>query len=153
MPKRFPFPSPDSGELRKRPAYYYTQSSVIPYRIKQDRVEILVTRSSQKKHWVVPKGIADPGHSLQESASKEAWEEAGVEGEVVEEALGSYQYHKWGATCTVTVYPMRVTRQLDDDEWEEQHRGRKWLPADEAATTVRQPELGDLIRLLHKQLS
>jgi phosphohistidine phosphatase len=139
--------------MRKRPAYYYTQSSVIPYRIRDNRLEILVTRSSQKKHWVVPKGIADPGHSLQESAAKEAWEEAGVEGNVVNDPVGSYQYHKWGATCTVTVYPMQVTRQLSDDEWEEQHRGRQWLPASEAASTVRQPELGELIRQFAKQIS
>ena len=153
LPKLFPFPKANSGELRKRPAYYYTQSSVIPYRIQQGAIEILVTRSSQKKHWVVPKGIADPGHSLQQSAAKEAWEEAGVEGDVASEPVGSYQYHKWGATCTVTVYPMQVTRQLDDSEWKERHRGRKWLPADEAASTVRQPELGELIRHLNTLLT
>jgi phosphohistidine phosphatase len=153
LPKGFPFPDPDSKEMRKRPAYYYTQSSVIPYRIQDNRLEILVTRSSQKKHWVVPKGIADPGHSLQESAAKEAWEEAGVEGEVSNDAVGTYQYHKWGATCTVTVYSMRVSRQLSDDEWEEQHRGRKWLAANDAANEVRQPEPGNLIRQFAKQIS
>jgi phosphohistidine phosphatase len=152
LPKRFPFPAPESKELRKRPAYYYTQSSVIPYRNQDKGLEVLVTRSSQKKHWVVPKGIADPGHSLQESAAKEAWEEAGVEGEVADQPIGNYQYAKWGATCTVEVFPMKVTRQLSDEEWEESHRGRQWLPAGEAASKVRQPELGELITKLEKQL-
>jgi phosphohistidine phosphatase len=148
LPKLFPFPTPDSEELRKRPSYYYTQSSVIPYRLQNNHLEILITRSSQNKHWVVPKGIADPGHSLQESAAKEAREEAGVEGKVADDAIGSYQYEKWGATCTVTVYPMQVTRQLSDEEWQEQHRGRQWLPVREAAATVRQKELGELILAL-----
>ena len=151
LPKGFPFPAPDGPELRKRPAYYYTQSSVIPYRLMDDGLEVLITRSSQNKHWVVPKGIADPGHRLQDSAAKEAWEEAGVEGEVNDKAIGQYQYQKWGAVCTVTVYAMRVTRQLPDDEWEESHRGRQWLPAGEAASQVRQAEVGDLIMQL-KQL-
>ena len=152
LPKGFPYPTPSSSELRKRPSYYYTQSSVIPYRMNDGLLEILITRSSQKKHWVIPKGIADPGHSLRESAAKEALEEAGVKGEVANEAVGQYQYEKWGATCTVTVYPMIVTDVLDDDEWAEKHRGRQWLTASQAAATVRQPEVGRMIKLLEQQL-
>ncbi len=152
LPKKFNFPSPHGKELRDRPGYYYTQSSVIPYRIHDGRVEILLVRSSKGKHWVVPKGIADPGHSLQSSAAKEAREEAGVEGVVDDTPLGSYRYPKWGASCTVTVYPMRVTRVIDTDEWEEQHRGRQWVSAAEAADRLKQPELAPLVRALEKQL-
>ena len=152
LPKKFPYPSPDGKELRDRPAYYYTQSSVVPYRQGENGLEILVVRSSQDKHWVVPKGIADPGVSLQESAAKEAWEEAGVEGRVLDEPLGTYSYPKWGATCSVTVFPMQVTRQLPQEEWEEHHRGREWLPAGEAANTVRQAELAPMIRALAERM-
>jgi phosphohistidine phosphatase len=148
----FPYPSPDGAERRPRPAYYYTQSAVIPYRRTPDRLEILIVRSSQKKHWVVPKGIADPGHSLQESAAREAWEEAGIEGEVEDDPLGTYQYRKWGAQCSVTVYPMRVTRVLEASDWEERHRGREWVSAKVAAMLVRQPELADMISDLAARL-
>jgi len=72
LPEKFPLPGPDSDELRDRPAYYYTQSSVIPYRLHGGKPEILIIKSSKKKHWVVPKGIKDPGSSDQESAAKEA---------------------------------------------------------------------------------
>lgn len=152
LPKKFPYPVPGSQELRDRPAYYYTQSSVIPYRISNGRVEILIISSSKNKHWVIPKGIADPGHTLQESASKEAWEEAGVEGDVVDESLGSYSYPKWGATCTVTVYPMMVTNELSEEDWEESHRGRQWVSAEEAATRLKQQELGPMVLSLQKQV-
>ena len=47
------------------------------------------------------KGIKDPGLSPRESAAKEALEEAGIEGEIADAALGSYTCEKWGATCTV----------------------------------------------------
>jgi phosphohistidine phosphatase len=151
LPKGFPFPAPHGPELRKRPAYYYTQSSVIPFRMAGNKLEILITRSSQNKHWVVPKGIAEPGHTLQESAAKEAWEEAGVEGDVLQQPIGSYTYQKWGATTTVTVYGMRVTRQLPDEEWQERHRGRQWLPAKQAASTLKQAELGPMVLALEKQ--
>ena len=152
LPKKFPFPSPDGDEERDRPAYYYTQSSVIPYRLGENGLEILVVRSSQDKHWVVPKGIADPGLSLQESASKEAWEEAGVEGHVSDDAIGSYSYPKWGATCVVSVFPMQVSRELPAEAWEERHRGRQWVSAKEARDMLRQAELTPMILALEKQL-
>lgn len=152
LPKKFNFPAPHGAELRERPSYYYTQSSVIPYRIRDGRMEILLVRSSTGKHWVVPKGIVEPGHSLQSSAANEAREEAGVEGVVENTPLGSYRYPKWGATCTVTVFPMQVTRVLDEGEWEEQHRGRQWVSAAAAAGLLKQPELAPLVLALEQQL-
>ncbi len=151
LPKKFPFPAPDGPESRDRPAYYYSQSSVIPYRRVEGRLEILVIASSKNKHWVVPKGIIDPGLSPQESAKKEALEEAGAEGEPTAEALGDYRYEKWGATCTVSVYPMAVSRLLPADEWEEEHRGRGWVSPEEAMKRVKQQELVPMIRQLAEQ--
>lgn len=152
LPKKFPYPAPGGREQRDRPAYYYTQSSVIPYRVRDGKPEILVIASSKKNHLVVPKGIKDPGLSPQESAAKEAMEEAGVEGEVAETALGSYRCEKWGATCTVEVYPMEVTRVIPEDEWEERHRGREWVTPDMAASRLKQKELRPLVKKLETML-
>ncbi len=150
LPRKFPFPGPGGSERRDRPAYYYTQSSVIPYRLRKGRPEILVISSSKKKHLVVPKGIKDPGLSPQESAAKEAWEEAGVVGEVAAAPLGEYSYDKWGAACTVQVYPMRVTRVVPEDEWEERHRGREWMSPQKAASRLKQKQLRTLVKTLEK---
>lgn len=152
LPKKFPFPDYGGSEQRDRPAYYYTQSSAIPYRVVEGKPEILVVMSSQKKHWVVPKGISDPGMTLQESAAKEALEEAGVEGEVESLPLGSYTYEKWGAECTVHVYPMAVTRVLPESVWQENHRGREWLSPEQAMKRLRQKALGPMIETLVEQL-
>lgn len=152
LPKQFPFPDHKGKELRDRPAYYYRQSSVIPYRINGGQPEILVVRSSKLKHWVVPKGVSDPATSLQASAAKEAFEEAGVKGEVGEEPLGSYRYEKWGAECTVQVYPMAVTEIIPEREWEENHRGREWLTPKQAMKRVKQAELKPMIQVLVEQL-
>ncbi|MGD2116809.1 MAG: NUDIX domain-containing protein [Chromatiales bacterium] len=153
LPKKFPFPSIGAEELRDRPAYYYTQSAVIPYRINNNCLEILIISSSKNKHWVVPKGIADPGHSLQESAAKEAFEEAGIEGQVDAKALGNYSYPKWGASCDVTVYPMLVERELTDQQWQEDHRKRQWVSAKQAIKRLKQAELGPMIQALSNQLA
>ena len=97
---------------------------------------------------MVPKGIKDPGLSPRESAAKEALEEAGIEGEVAETALGSYTCEKWGATCTVAVYPMKVTRLIADEDWEESHRGREWVSPETAAKELKQRELAPLVKKL-----
>lgn len=149
----FPFPAPDGQQRRNRPAYYYTQSAVIPYQIDDDgKLRFLVIGSSKKRHWVVPKGIKDPGLTPQESAAKEAWEEAGIRGEIREQSLGNYQTEKWGAECHVDVYAMRVTEVVDEDEWEESHRARHWLSAEQAAASLRQAELREMLLKLAADL-
>ncbi|MCW9036089.1 MAG: histidine phosphatase family protein [Rhodospirillales bacterium] len=136
LPRQFPFPGLEDKEDRCRPAYYYSQSSVVPYRIEAGNLEVLIVASSKQKHWVIPKGIHDPGISAQASAANEAFEEAGVLGDVAEKMIGTYSYPKWDATCTVSVYPMKVTRVLPEEEWEESHRGRRWVSVEEAAGAV-----------------
>ncbi|MAI48980.1 MAG: hypothetical protein CBB92_03550 [Flammeovirgaceae bacterium TMED32] len=141
LPEKFPFPGPDGQEQRDRPAYYYSQSAVIPYRRTDAGLEIMVIMSSKKNHWVIPKGIHDPGMSAQRSAANEAKEEAGVLGDVEDEAAGIYRYEKWGATCSVTVYPMRVERMLSEDVWEESHRTRRWVAPEQAIANLKQDGL------------
>lgn len=145
LPSDFPFPGPHGTERRPRPAYYYTQSAVVPYRRMASGLQILVVQSSKQSHWVLPKGIADPGLSLTASAAREALEEAGIEGKVHDIALGDYQVEKWGARCTVTAYPMAVRRELTIEEWEESHRGRRWVTPAHAAILLQQPALAALV--------
>ncbi len=150
LPEKFPFPGVDGVEQRKRPAYYYTQSAVIPYRVKDGQTEIMLIGSSGKKHWSVPKGIADPGLSLAASASKEAWEEAGVTGEVMQQPIGVYEVEKWGGKCQVTVFVMRVENEMPAAQWQESHRGRQWVNIAKACALLKHNELKAMVRLLDK---
>jgi len=156
LAKGFPYPDVNSNEQRIRPAYYYTQSSVIPYRYHQGELEIMLVLSSKKKHYVIPKGIQEPGLSARESAAKEALEEAGIKGNVALDPIGSYRYTKWQASCIVSVYPMEVTSVLDEQYWEESHRGRQWLKPDIAVEKLHQealkPILHDLIKTLQSSI-
>ena len=148
LPGKFPYPAPDGKEKRKRPAYYYRQSAVIPYRIEKGRMQILLIGSSKRNHWVVPKGIHEPGLSAQKSAAKEAYEEAGIRGTVNRPLLGKYKYDKWGASCEVEVYAMRVSEVLPDSEWEEIHRGRQWVSTEQALELVKEPMMRPMIETL-----
>ncbi|QDT04009.1 NUDIX domain protein [Rubripirellula lacrimiformis] len=153
LPKKFPFPGVDGPQRRARPAYYYRQSAVIPFRVRDGKPEVLVVSTSKRKRWGVPKGIHEPGRTAQESAANEAFEEAGVRGNVLDFEMGHYVYAKWGATCEVHVFPMQVTEVLDPSEWAESHRGREWLSPAAAADRVHQDELKAMIRRLPERIA
>jgi 8-oxo-dGTP pyrophosphatase MutT (NUDIX family) len=130
--------------MKRAPDWMFQQSAVIAHRVNGDETEFLLIPSRKRKRWVLPKGIIEPFMTPAESAAKEAWEEAGIRGEVGQEALGSYDYDKWGGTCHVQVFPMAVTEECDD--WPESDtRERNWVPAAEAARLVREPELQRLL--------
>lgn len=152
LPEGFPYPFPDGAERRERPAYYYTQSAVVPYRWRAGQLQILLIGSSSNRHWSLPKGIAEPGLSLAASAQKEALEEAGVEGDIEMPPLGAYRYKKWGAHCEVTVFPLRVTREHEAATLEEPHRARHWMTIERAVGQLHQPRLGALVRSLAQRL-
>jgi len=130
-----------------RPPWFYTQSAAIPLRCRDGAVEVLLITSRSGKRWVVPKGIVESDLSPAESAAKEAWEEAGVRGSVRPESVGTYQYQKWGGTCTVEVFALDV--ELPEDTWPEQElRQRRWFDVEGAAELVREEGLPAMIRAL-----
>lgn len=107
------------------------QASVIPFRWRDGELEFCLITSIRARKWGFPKGIIDPGETAIEAALKEAWEEAGLRGQVVGEALGRYQYEKWGQTLDVEVFLMRVESAAED--WlEAQQRERRWADVEEA---------------------
>jgi len=130
--------------MSEKPRHFYRQSAVIPYRIRRGRLEVLLITSRKRKRWILPKGICEPNLSPAESAAKEALEEAGVEGRTSESIVGTYEYEKWGGTCTVQVFAMCV--EILHDEWLESHRLRAWLSPTEAAERVEETALRELLR-------
>ncbi len=131
---------------RQVPEHFYMQSAVIPYRERGEEIEVLMVTSRKRKRWVLPKGVKELDLSPQDSAAKEALEEAGIEGLVSEGPIGSYQYDKWGGTCTVEVFTMSVQKVLD--EWEESYRDREWVSLEEAMGRVSEPELKRILQRL-----
>jgi 8-oxo-dGTP pyrophosphatase MutT (NUDIX family) len=131
--------------MAKYPDWMYRQSAVLPYRIRDGDLEVLLVTSRKGTRWVLPKGVVEPELTPPESAAKEALEEAGIEGEVSEQELGNYSYKKWGGVCKVQVFLMKVTTELDT--WPEgDRRHREWLTIGAAAKRVTERRLRDLIR-------
>jgi len=113
------------------PVWYYDQAATIPYRRRGDLIEVLVISTPSRRRWITPKGVVDPGETPLESARRETLEEAGVEGNLAPEPLGTFEFRKWKGTCVVTVFLMEVTRIRD--RWpEDDFRLRAWMPIEEA---------------------
>ncbi len=154
LPNKFPFFNRDNiQEWRDRPAYYYSQSAVIPYRRHHGKVKILIITSSNKKHWIVPKGVIDIGLSAQASAAKEAFEEAGILGRVGDTLLGTYRYEKWGADCIIKVYPMEVLDVINKQKRLEPDRQRIWITAEQAPLYLKQKALLSMVLKLIRKLT
>lgn len=125
------------------------QYAALPWR-QSPGLEILLITSRETRRWVIPKGWPMPGKSPAESAAQEAYEEAGIRGQIAAQALGHYRYSKrqrGGAKkrFRVDVFAMEVTEILD--LWPEAHeRTRQWLSPREAVALVEEPELAALIR-------
>ncbi|MFC7738316.1 NUDIX hydrolase [Roseomonas sp. GCM10028921] len=122
---------------------------VLPLRHEDERMLVLLVTSRETWRWVLPKGWAEEQLRGPELAAKEAFEEAGVAGQVQLEPIGSYSYRKRLAggrtvTCHVEVFPMCVDRLLDDwPEWQEWTR--QWFTLREAASLVQEADLGSLL--------
>ena len=129
------------------PAAPYPQSGAIPYRRCAGRIEVMLITSRRTGRWIIPKGMVEPGLTPALSAAEEAYEEAGVHGEVEQEPLGSYAYARQGYRWTVTVFALEVSAVLE--RWPEMaQRQRAWHAVEEAALLADGPGLQALIAAL-----
>ncbi|NOV20202.1 NUDIX hydrolase [Ensifer adhaerens] len=133
------------------------QVAALPFRISTNgTVEILVITSRDTGRFIIPKGWKKKGHKKPDAAATEAYEEAGVTGDVQRDPIGSYTYWKRNdldfELLEVFVYPLRVTAQRMD--WPEKgQRKMAWLPAGDAAVLVSEPQLASIIRSFAENLS
>jgi len=125
----------------------FTQSAIIPYSIKDGKLQILLITSIRKKKWIIPKGFIEFNLSAFESAKKEAFEEAGVIGTNETIELGSFTIKKYGGRTNIVVYSMEVEK-FKDDYPEKNLRKRKWYTVEEAIETISIPEVVKMIETL-----
>jgi 8-oxo-dGTP pyrophosphatase MutT (NUDIX family) len=125
------------------------QAAAFPYRLVEGAngsVELLLVTTGSGR-WIIPKGDIGgmPPHL---AAEKEAFEEGGVRGRIIDKAIGSFSSckDKFGASITieVEVYPLEVREELE--RWpEDDRRERCWRPLNAAAKMVDEPELSEII--------
>ncbi|NTG34809.1 NUDIX hydrolase [Agrobacterium rhizogenes] len=115
----------------------------------QAEAEVLLIVSRRNGRWGIPKGHVDPGETSRDTARREAFEEAGVKGDVLEQTVGSFTYRKDGTSIQylVAVHVLHVTR-LSKDFPEKDIRNIKWVPISSASREVAQTGLRQILKNL-----
>jgi len=126
------------------------QYAVLPWRRTADgAVEVLLITSRETRRWVIPKGWPIKGLKSGPSAAREAFEEAGITGELSKKPVGVYHYEKRLRSgriqaVRVAAYAMKVVEEHDD--WPEKgQREMAWVSTADAAERVDEPELSALL--------
>jgi 8-oxo-dGTP pyrophosphatase MutT (NUDIX family) len=127
-----------------------TQYAALPWRIGLGgKREVMLLTSRETRRWVIPKGWPMKGKKPSQAAAQEAYEEAGLIGEIVgKRPIGRYHYSKrtdqGELLCEVRVYQLRVENQLED--WpEKRQRLTAWFDATKAAELVDEGALALII--------
>jgi ADP-ribose pyrophosphatase YjhB (NUDIX family) len=120
------------------------QVAVIPVRrIENGTVQVCLIRKKTSEKWSIPKGFIDRGHNHTQAALAEADEEAGLDGCLRGEMIGTYAYEKGPLLLTVAVYVMEVIEERTT--WREMRwRERRWFSIDEAGVRLRSHHVSDL---------
>lgn len=134
-----------------------TQYGALCWRMHRGKVEVLLITSRDTGRWIIPKGWPIDGLTPADTAAREAWEEAGVQGDVVNTHLGMFGYNKvltprQSVPCSVQVFGLRVA-QLKNKFPEQSERRRKWFAFEKAARKVAEPELRALLLALPERLA
>lgn len=131
----------------------HRQLGTLCWKRKDGRVRILLITSRETGRWVIPKGWPKSGTSDADMAGQEAWEEAGVSGEVAPLAIGTFDYTKvvsrdldgqFALPCRVEVYAVKV-KSLARKFPEAKQRERAWFSIRKAASLVAEPQLAEII--------
>lgn len=131
------------------------QVGAIPYRVVDGQPVFLLVTSRRTGRWIFPKGALIDGLSPAESAAREAWEEAGVEGVVWSEPAGTYETVKVQGLqkrrVIVSAYPLEVTVQLE--AWPEMaQRRRHWAVWSETRRLLSEEGLVEVTKSLQAKL-
>jgi 8-oxo-dGTP pyrophosphatase MutT (NUDIX family) len=135
----------------KRPSTR-TQYAALPWRYNGGGREVLLISSRDTGRWVIPKGWPVKGLSPAQSAAREAYEEAGLGGQVSKKPIGTFEYGKRlddgnVQPCRVEVFALE--QMIQHPDWPEQgQRTLRWFSVPDAVEAVDEPDLKKIIRKL-----
>ena len=122
----------------------------IPFKKKGDLFAVLFVTSQTRGRWILPKGRLKPNESHEEGCKREAMEEAGVIGKVLNDfpitLLITKSVEGTLEKVPVTYYPFVVQEQFD--EWpEKQKRDRHWALLSDVTKVASREDYLSLLKL------
>lgn len=132
-----------SGRLQQVAALVYRHDDA-------GQLQILIITSRGSGRWIIPKGWPQVGRTLGQTALREAYEEAGIRGNITGLPVGEYDYEKTDlppesiSDFSVVVYAVAFDHQ--EKNWPERgERVLEWVSPEDAAKRV---DENDLKRIL-----
>lgn len=111
------------------PNFFRQQAAALCYRSDGTGTEVLLISGRGNSRWGIPKGTIEVGERSFEAAEREAFEEAGVRGQVRPDSIGVFHYFKSGRIIPyeVHVHMLRVD-EMSEDFPEAGQRSMDWTP-------------------------
>lgn len=128
------------------------QYAALPFILRDNELYVMLITSRETGRWVIPKGWPEKDMTPSQVAAHEAYEEAGLKGEMTTTPFATFDYlkrlsNKKRKRCTVLVFPMAVHEELS--EWPEMtQRKRQWMRPAEAAQHVAETGLIEMFTQL-----
>ena len=120
----------------------------IPFDIRDEAVALLFVTSKTRGRWILPKGIQNSNETHEQTCRREVFEEAGVNGHVIQDYPFTIpvtkKTDKGMRRVPVTYYPFFVTDQ--SEEWPEmKKRQRHWALIGDARNVAYRDDFLDII--------
>ncbi len=108
-----------------------THAGNVVFRRNEDEIFYLVISSSDRKHWVLPKGHIQPGEAAEAAALRELREEAGITGEIVDR-LSMHSFEKEAERVVIQYFLVRETGSTKALE----RRSLRWINGERALSLL-----------------
>ncbi|MEM9422992.1 MAG: NUDIX domain-containing protein [Pseudomonadota bacterium] len=127
---------------------------VIPYKVEDDCVWVMMVTSQTRKRWIFPNGNIEKGETGAQAAAREAFEEAGVKGSIDKkhtiDAIIGKSAPDGIEDVSVEFFAMEVLKQAD--KWpEKDERKRRWLTLDKAKSVIKDDDFKAVVTSFSKQ--
>lgn len=127
---------------------------VIPYKVEDDSVWVMMVTSQTRKRWIFPNGNIESGETGVQAAAREAFEEAGVKGSIDKKHTIDATIGKSAPDgieeVAVEFFAMEVLKQAD--KWpEKDERKRRWITLEKAKSVITDDDFQTVIKNFSKQ--
>ena len=109
------------------------QAAAVCYRWRGEQIEFLLVRTSDGHRWILPKGKRRLPELDWQTAQREAYEEAGVYGEISQQPLTIFRHYKKNRELLVPTFLLKVESTHTPRE---QQRNPRWFTPEDAQSAL-----------------
>lgn len=124
----------------------------LPYRFRNQQLEIVLITTRRRKRWIFPKGHVEKRLTSTKVAELEAFEEAGVVGRIGKRDSREFAVRRGSRKVRLRVFPMKLDQMLED--WPEaDERQRIVLRIDEALKVIKGKSLRRCVKRMLRDVA